>query len=289
METLEWNQKQKELFNLYFKNHEGITIEEIMNNMRNYSQIWQDFYRFLINSSLEFNMFDSIDEIKKIKFNNINYLIIKIGLFGYLCIDLDKKEAINYNDSLKPFNEEFFIKHFDEHKMEKPEDFYYYLDMNKKDVNELIEYIDNNDILLEKNSFIHKIDIYNHTTFLLFNVTKQTGYTETIFGRRRYMPEINSSNGALRQFAERTAKNAPIQGAAADVIKIAMIAVDNKFKELGLQSKLIAQVHDELVVDTKNDEIDTVKKILKEVMENVVKLDVLLEAELSWGDNWDMK
>lgn len=121
------------------------------------------------------------------------------------------------------------------------------------------------------------------------NVTKQTGYTETIFGRRRYMPEINSSNGALRQFAERTAKNAPIQGAAADVIKIAMIAVDNKFKELGLQSKLIAQVHDELVVDTKNDEVETVKKILKEVMENVVKLDVLLEAELSWGDNWDMK
>lgn len=189
METLEWNQKQKELFNLYFKNHEGITVEEIMNNMRNYSQIWQDFYRFLINSSLEFNMFDSIDEIKKIKYNNINYLIIKIGLFEYLCIDLDKKEAINYNNSLEPFNEEFFIKHFDEHKIEKPEDFYYYLDMHKKDINELIEYIDNNDILLEKKSFIHKIDIYNHTTFLFFNVTKQT--VTLYFGNKTMVGNVN--------------------------------------------------------------------------------------------------
>ena len=103
------------------------------------------------------------------------------------------------------------------------------------------------------------------------------------------MPEINSSNGALRQFAERTAKNAPIQGAAADVIKLALVAVDKKFSELGLKSKLIAQVHDELVVDTLKEEENIVKKILKEVMEGVVSLDVLLEAELSWGDNWDMK
>lgn len=121
------------------------------------------------------------------------------------------------------------------------------------------------------------------------NVTKQTGYTETIFGRRRYITEINSSNGALRQFGERTAKNAPIQGAAADVIKLAMVAVDKKFKHLNLQSKLIAQVHDELVVDTKVSEVEIVKKVLKEVMESVVKLDVLLEAEVSYGENWDMK
>ncbi len=121
------------------------------------------------------------------------------------------------------------------------------------------------------------------------NNTKQVGYTETIFGRRRYMPEINSSNGALRQFAERTAKNAPIQGAAADVIKLAMVATSKKFKELGLKSKLIAQVHDELVVDTVISEEEIVKKILKEVMEGVVKLDVLLEASLSYGANWDMK
>ena len=145
----------------------------------------------------------------------------------------------------------------------------------------------------EANDFINRyFMIYPEVKLYLDNVVKETkeiGYTETIFGRRRYMPEINSSNGALRQFAERTAKNAPIQGAAADVIKLAMVAVDKKFKELGLKSKLIAQVHDELVVDTLNSEVEIVKKILKETMEGVVKLDVLLEAELSWGTNWDMK
>ena len=145
----------------------------------------------------------------------------------------------------------------------------------------------------EANDFINRyFMIYPEVKAYLDNVVKETkeiGYTETIFGRRRYMPEINSSNGALRQFAERTAKNAPIQGAAADVIKLAMVAVDKKFKEFGLKSKLIAQVHDELVVDTINSEVEIVKKLLKEIMEGVVKLDVLLEAELSWGTNWDMK
>lgn len=145
----------------------------------------------------------------------------------------------------------------------------------------------------EANDFINRyFSIYPEVKDYLdktVNNTKTTGYTETIFGRRRYMPEINSSNGALRQFAERTAKNAPIQGAAADVIKIAMVAVDKKFKELNLDSKLIAQVHDELVVDTKISEVEIVKKILKEVMEGVVNLDVVLEASLSWGNNWDMK
>jgi len=145
----------------------------------------------------------------------------------------------------------------------------------------------------EANDFINRyFSIYPEVKDYLdktVNNTKTTGYTETIFGRRRYMPEINSSNGALRQFAERTAKNAPIQGAAAEVIKIAMIAVDKKFKELNLSSKLIAQVHDELVVDTKISEVEIVKKILKEVMEGVVSLDVVLEASLSWGENWNMK
>lgn len=145
----------------------------------------------------------------------------------------------------------------------------------------------------EANDFINRyFMIYPEVKAYLDNVVKETkeiGYTETIFGRRRYMPEINYSDVKLRQFAERTAKNAPIQGAAADVIKLAMVAVDKKFKELGLKSKLIAQVHDELVVDTINCEVEIVKKLLKEIMEGVVKLDVLLEAELSWGTNWDMK
>ena len=118
----------------------------------------------------------------------------------------------------------------------------------------------------EANDFINRyFMIYPEVKAYLDNVVKETKeicYTETIFGRRRYMPEINSSNGALRQFAERTAKNAPIQGAAADVIKLAMVAVDKKFKELGLKSMLIAQVHDELVVETINSEVYIVKKLL---------------------------
>lgn len=189
MDNLEWNQKQKELFELYFNNDKGITVSEIMKSMQEHSEIWQQFYKFLINSSLDFNMFDGIDEIKKIKYNNINYLIIKLRLFEYLCIDLDKKEVINYKNSLEPFNEEFFIKNFEEHKMENPEDFYYYLNMNKKDVIELIEYIDNNNILLEKNSFIHKIDIYNYTTFLVFNITKQA--VTLYFGNKTMVGNVN--------------------------------------------------------------------------------------------------
>lgn len=115
------------------------------------------------------------------------------------------------------------------------------------------------------------------------------GYTTTMFNRRRYMPEINSSQKALREFAERTAKNAPIQGAAADIIKIAMINVYNKFNSLGLKSKLIAQVHDELVCDVHPDEVEAVKQILKETMEAVASLKVKLNAEVSFGYNWDMK
>ena len=145
----------------------------------------------------------------------------------------------------------------------------------------------------DANNFINRyFAIYPEIKVFLENIVnsvKEVGYTETIFGRRRYIPEIKSSNGALRQFGERTAKNAPIQGAAADVIKFAMVAVDKKFTELGLKSKMIAQVHDELVIDTVIEEVETVKQVLKEVMENVVKLDVLLEASLSWGTNWDMK
>jgi DNA polymerase-1 len=145
----------------------------------------------------------------------------------------------------------------------------------------------------EANDFINRyFSIYPEIKKYLDNVVvevRNSGYSETIFGRRRYMPEINSSNGALRQFAERTAKNAPIQGAAADVIKLAMVACHNRFKELSLESKIIAQVHDELVIDTKNSEVEIVKKILKEVMENVVSLNVPLEVEVSYGDNWDMK
>lgn len=143
------------------------------------------------------------------------------------------------------------------------------------------------------NDFINRyFEVYPEIKDYLEEVVgfaKEKGYTETIFNRRRYMPEINSSNGALRQFAERTAKNAPIQGAAADVIKLAMINVNKKFKELNLKSKLIAQVHDELVVDAVCGEFEIVQSVLKDVMENVALLKVKLESSLASGANWDMK
>ena len=116
--------------------------------------------------------------------------------------------------------------------------------------------------------------------------TKQNGYAETIFARRRYLPEINASNGITRAFGERVARNMPIQGTAADIIKIAMIRVYNKLKEKNLSAKLIMQVHDELIVEAPENEAELVSKILKEEMENAVNLNVSLIADVHAGKTW---
>ena len=115
------------------------------------------------------------------------------------------------------------------------------------------------------------------------------GYSTTLFGRRRYIVELASSNHALKKFGERTSMNAPIQGTAADIIKMAMVKVQNKLDELKLNSKIVAQVHDELIIDTEKDEIEIVKKILKEEMENVVNLKVKLDVDVEIGSTWDLK
>jgi DNA polymerase-1 len=115
---------------------------------------------------------------------------------------------------------------------------------------------------------------------------KENGYVTTIMNRRRYIPEINSKNFTQRSQGERLAMNAPIQGSAADIIKMAMVKVYNDLKKLNLKSKLILQVHDELVVDTYKDEVEIVKKILKNNMENVVQLKVPLVVEIGVGPNW---
>ncbi len=120
-------------------------------------------------------------------------------------------------------------------------------------------------------------------------LTKKIGYTTTIFNRRRYITEINSSNYALREFAKRTAMNAPIQGSAADIIKIAMIDVYNKIKELKLSSKIVAQVHDELILDVPKEELEIVKSLLKETMEKAVCLKVKMEVDVEFGKTWDLK
>lgn len=115
---------------------------------------------------------------------------------------------------------------------------------------------------------------------------KEKGYTETMFGRRRPIPELSSSNFMQRQFGERAAMNAPIQGTAADIMKIAMVNVYRALKKQNLKSKLIVQVHDELLIETALDEEEQVRKILTEEMTNAAKLSVKLEIDLHTGKDW---
>jgi DNA polymerase-1 len=104
--------------------------------------------------------------------------------------------------------------------------------------------------------------------------------------RRRYIRDINSSNANLRGFAERNAINAPIQGSAADMIKIAMISIFKEFEQRNLKSKMILQVHDELVFDVHKTEIEAVKSIVADKMQNAIKMDVPVEIEINTGINW---
>ena len=115
---------------------------------------------------------------------------------------------------------------------------------------------------------------------------RELGYAETLFGRRRYLPELSSKNFNMRSFGERVARNMPIQGAAADIIKIAMIRVNARLREEGLKARLILQVHDELIVEAPRDEAEKVSALLTEEMEKAVKLDVPLVAEASIGETW---
>ena len=115
---------------------------------------------------------------------------------------------------------------------------------------------------------------------------REHGYVSTLTGRRRFIPEIKSANVNLRQFGERAAMNMPLQGSSADIIKIAMINVYNRLKKEGLKSKLILQVHDELVLDCPECEAEKAADILKFEMENAVKLAVPLTVEVHSGKNW---
>ena len=112
------------------------------------------------------------------------------------------------------------------------------------------------------------------------------GSVKTLLNRVRFIPEISSSNHNIRAFGERVALNTPIQGTAADIIKLAMVRVYNRIKENDLKSRLILQVHDELIVEAKEDEVDLVKQILKEEMENAMELDVPLTVDMSTGHSW---
>ena len=115
---------------------------------------------------------------------------------------------------------------------------------------------------------------------------RETGYVETIFGRRRYLPDINSKNGTVRALAERNAINAPIQGTSADIIKLAMIHVQKRLESEKMESRMILQIHDELVFDAVPHEIEKLQRLVTEEMENVIKLSIPLTVECNHGNNW---
>ena len=120
----------------------------------------------------------------------------------------------------------------------------------------------------------------------IVETAKENGYVETLFHRRRYIPELKSNSYMVRQFGERAAMNTPIQGTAADIMKIAMIDVFNRLREEELKSKIVLQIHDELIIETKLDEKEKVEEILKTSMENAMELKVPLKVELSVANNW---
>lgn len=120
----------------------------------------------------------------------------------------------------------------------------------------------------------------------LIESAKEKGYAETLFGRRRPVPELKSSNFMQRSFGERVARNSPIQGTAADIIKIAMVRVHDRLDKENLKSKLVLQVHDELLIEAYDEELEYVRQLLKEEMENAASLSVDLTVDISVGDNW---
>ena len=115
---------------------------------------------------------------------------------------------------------------------------------------------------------------------------KLKGYVTTLMNRRRYLPEITSSNFNLRGFAERTAMNTPIQGSAADIIKKAMIDMAQRLEDEGMQTRMLLQVHDELIFEAPEEEIEKLKEIVPEVMESAIALDVPLKVDWAYGLSW---
>jgi len=120
----------------------------------------------------------------------------------------------------------------------------------------------------------------------IVNKGKEQGYVETLLHRRRFIPELKAKNFNVRSFGERIAMNTPIQGSAADIIKMAMVKVYNELKKRNLKSRLILQVHDELIIETYVDEIDLVREIMKDTMENCIDLCAPLKVDILMGDSW---
>ena len=148
------------------------------------------------------------------------------------------------------------------------------LDISRSEAKEIIE------------SYFDEFKSIKKYMDLSIEKAKENKYVETMLGRRRFLRDIDSRNYTLRGFAARNAINSPIQGTAADIIKMAMIDVLNWINENKLESKMIMQVHDELVFDVRSNELDLFKNNIKSIMENVVKTDVPLLVDVGYGKNW---
>jgi DNA polymerase-1 len=135
-------------------------------------------------------------------------------------------------------------------------------------------------------SYLNNYDKVKSYMDNIIAIGKELGYVETILNRRRYIPELKSRNFNVRSFGERIAMNTPIQGSAADIIKVAMVKVFDELNRRKLKSRLILQVHDELIIEAHKDELEQVKDIVKDIMENCIKLDVPLKVDLKVGDSW---
>ena len=118
------------------------------------------------------------------------------------------------------------------------------------------------------------------------NAARENGYVETLLGRRRYLRDINAGNWTIRGFAERNAINAPIQGSAADMIKVAMINIQKQLKHYKMQSKMILQVHDELLFDVQLSEKENLAEMVKKEMQNALPLQVPVDVSAGFGNNW---
>ena len=149
------------------------------------------------------------------------------------------------------------------------------------------------DLSISRKEAVEYIEKYFETypgvkSFLdaLVSQGKEMGYVATLYGRRRPIPELKSASFMQRQFGERVAMNSPIQGTAADIMKIAMIAVDRELRRRNLKSRIVLQIHDELLIETAKDEIETVKELLIDKMKHAAELHVALEVEAQVGSSW---
>ncbi|MEX0684891.1 MAG: DNA polymerase I [Balneolales bacterium] len=146
--------------------------------------------------------------------------------------------------------------------------------------------VDNNEGKLVIDAFFERFSGIRKYLDETMQFAREKGYVQTLTGRRRYIPEIKSPNKTVRGFAERTAINMPVQGTAADLIKIAMIKIDKALRDAGLESKMLLQVHDELVFEVPEAEVDEASKIIKYQMEHAMDLGIPVKVELGIGDNW---